>query len=199
MITVARIGKETTLEEIAAVVSQALEVAGILATLSGGGAVTIYSKNEYMSYDLDFVTSEQNSVIANAIAPLGFHQVINTRQFEHPDSEYYLEFPPGPLSFGETVIPEQDIHIIHTGYGVLRIVTPTQSIMDRIAAYVRSDEMSQAFNFDVLKCGWDAIELRWTIAADASKVDAIQMLDQIAARAADARLSAPRPASDGGG
>lgn len=35
---------------------------------------------------------------------------------------------------------------------------------DRIAAYVRSDEMSQAFNFDVLKCGWEAIQLRWTIA-----------------------------------
>ncbi|MDN6429181.1 MAG: glycoside hydrolase family 13 protein [Propionibacterium sp.] len=35
---------------------------------------------------------------------------------------------------------------------------------DRIAAYVRADEMSQAFNFDVLKCGWEAIELRWTIA-----------------------------------
>lgn len=35
---------------------------------------------------------------------------------------------------------------------------------DRIAAYVRSDEMSQAFNFDVLKCGWEASQLRWTIA-----------------------------------
>lgn len=34
---------------------------------------------------------------------------------------------------------------------------------DRIAAYVRSDEMSQAFNFDVLKCGWEATQLRWTI------------------------------------
>ena len=46
----------TTLEELAVLISEALEAAGIIATLSGGGAVSIYSNNQYMSHDLDFVT-----------------------------------------------------------------------------------------------------------------------------------------------
>ena len=40
--------------ELAALVSQALEAAGIKATLSGGGAVSVYTDNKYKSRDLDF-------------------------------------------------------------------------------------------------------------------------------------------------
>ncbi len=39
--------------EVAAVVSEALEAAGLDAVLSGGSVVTIYSENEYESFDLD--------------------------------------------------------------------------------------------------------------------------------------------------
>ena len=52
----AEITSSTSLEELAAIISQALEVAGILATLSGGAAVSIYTNNRYQSEDLDFVT-----------------------------------------------------------------------------------------------------------------------------------------------
>ena len=48
-----RITTETTVDELAAIISQALEAAGIIATLSGGGAVSIYTSNEYQSEDLD--------------------------------------------------------------------------------------------------------------------------------------------------
>ena len=50
---------DTTLEEIATLVSEALESAGIPAVLSGGGAVSHYSHNEYMTTDLDFVSNER--------------------------------------------------------------------------------------------------------------------------------------------
>jgi hypothetical protein len=53
----AEIKATTTLKELAVIISEALEAAGIIATLSGGGAVSIYSDNQYMSHDLDFVTS----------------------------------------------------------------------------------------------------------------------------------------------
>ena len=53
----AGIGEETTLIELATRVSEALESAGIVATLSGGGAVSIYTENRYQSSDLDFVTT----------------------------------------------------------------------------------------------------------------------------------------------
>ena len=53
----ARITEQSGVEEVAAIVSDALEGAGITATFSGGSAVTIYSNNTYLSRDLDFVTS----------------------------------------------------------------------------------------------------------------------------------------------
>jgi hypothetical protein len=128
--------RDTSLDELAALVSQALEAAGIVATLSGGGAVSLYSANEYESCDLDFVTSERTNAIAAAIAPLGFTHVSGARQFEHPETDYYVEFPPGPLGFGETTVSDDTAAILHTAFGPLRIVTPTQSVMDRLAAYV---------------------------------------------------------------
>jgi hypothetical protein len=131
-----RIDADTSPQEIAAMVSGMLESTGIKATLSGGGAVMFYSLNEYESYDLDFITSAANTVIAEALAPLGFTHVAGSREFRHPGTRYYLEFPPGPLAFGETVIAHEDVPVLQTEFGPLRVVTPTQSVMDRMAAYV---------------------------------------------------------------
>ena len=46
---------ETSLQQLAVLISEALEQAAIVATLSGGGAVSIYTENRYQSHDLDFV------------------------------------------------------------------------------------------------------------------------------------------------
>lgn len=136
MTPVAGISSNTSLAELAALISQALETAGIAATLSGGGAVTLYSTNEYESCDLDFVTSARVEAIGSAIAPLGFGRTPGARQFEHPETDYYVEFPPGPLGFGETAVRDDEATTLHTEFGPVRIVTPTQSVMDRLAAYV---------------------------------------------------------------
>jgi hypothetical protein len=52
-----QLGATSTVEEVAAVVSEALTSAGITAVLSGGAAVQIYTSGLYKSHDLDFVTS----------------------------------------------------------------------------------------------------------------------------------------------
>ena len=127
---------ETTLEELAALVSRALERAGIAATLSGGAAVSLYTDHEYMSSDLDFVSSERLGNIDEAIAPLGFHREGMARQFEHPHTQWFVEFPPGPIAFGESQFRDDETAVLDTEYGPIRIVTPTQIIMDRVAAYV---------------------------------------------------------------
>ena len=125
------------MEEVAALVSQALEAAGIEATLSGGGAVSIYSANAYQSRDLDFVTSAGAEAIESAITPLGFYRASrHARQFDHPKSQWYAEFPPGPLAFGLMVVDHRDVPVLQTVHGPLRIITPTQVVMDRLAAYV---------------------------------------------------------------
>jgi len=58
---------QITPEELAAVISAALESAGIVATLSGGAAVAIYTDNQYVSKDLDFVTVALIDDLANAL------------------------------------------------------------------------------------------------------------------------------------
>jgi hypothetical protein len=143
------VNRDTSLEELAALISQALERFGIRATLSGGGAVSIYSDNRYESYDLDFITSERNTVIAKAIEPLGFRYEAGMRDFHHPDSEYYVEFPPGPLAFGESTVPDDAAAMLETAFGPLRIVTPTQCVMDRLASYVAWND-NQAFDQAVM-------------------------------------------------
>ena len=50
----AAISGDTSVEELAAIISQTLEAAGIIATLSGGSAVSVYTDNAYQSHDLDF-------------------------------------------------------------------------------------------------------------------------------------------------
>jgi len=104
------ISSETTLTELAAIVSAALERAGIVATLAGGAAVSIYTNNRYVSEDLDFVTVALVNDLQKALEPLGFKRTGRPRLsvFEHPEIDWYLEFPPAPLSFGSTyVAPSQ--------------------------------------------------------------------------------------------
>jgi len=132
------ITEKTTLEELAGIVSDSLERAQIVATLSGGAAVSIYTKNRYVSEDLDFVTIALVNELKGALEPLGFSHTGQPRLsvFEHPNTKWYLEFPPEPLSFGGTYIDSSQCALLDTGLGNLRIITPTHSVMDRLIAAV---------------------------------------------------------------
>ena len=128
-----KITKRSTIEDVAAIVSQQLTDAGISAVLSGGAVVSIYTENEYESKDLDFVTGEQIKTIAKALGEIGFEKSAG-RHFNHPDTEIYVEFPSAPLAIGEEVITAWDKR--KTKNGTIQILTPTQCVMDRLAAYI---------------------------------------------------------------
>ncbi len=130
------ITKATKLTELAAIVSDALERAGIVATLSGGAAVSIYSENQFESEDLDFVTVARTNELKKVLEPLGFKHSGTPRLsvFEHPATRWYLEFPPAPLGFGGTYVDPSECGLLKTSVGKIRIITPTQSIMDRLIA-----------------------------------------------------------------
>ncbi|WP_406828058.1 hypothetical protein [Microbulbifer sp. ARAS458-1] len=123
------IDANTPAEELAAIVSQVLEAAGIKATLSGGGAVSIYSDNKYKSKDLDFVTSERRDQLSSALAPLGVHLASDRRHFTHPDTDLFLEFPGAPLEFGSRMVQHDEIPKLDTLWGPLRVITPTLYVM----------------------------------------------------------------------
>jgi hypothetical protein len=57
-------------------------------------------------------------------------------QFSHPLVEWYVEFPPTPISFGHLHVTHEQCAVIELPAGTLRIVTPTQSVMDRLAAAI---------------------------------------------------------------
>jgi hypothetical protein len=159
----AEITETTRLEELAVIISEALERAGITATLSGGGAVSIYSRNQYMSYDLDFVTSASSHLLLQAIAPLGFAPSASKRLFEHPRTQWLVEFPPGPLGFGGRVIDHRSIEVLQTEYGALRVITPTLCVIDRLAGYWHWKDR-QCWDQAVLICRTNAVD--WTYIAE---------------------------------
>lgn len=127
-----QITAKSDLTEIAALVSDALERAGINAVLSGGAAVSIYSSGAYLSRDLDFITSAPAKTIQSALSSLGFKNT-EGRYFTHPGTSYFLEFPTGPLAIGDQII--KDWAQLDTEFGPIHVLTPTQCVMDRLAAY----------------------------------------------------------------
>ena len=90
--------------EIGALVCETLSAAGISAVLTGGTCVSVWTRNEFASLDLDFIALglHSNKEIARALEGIGFNRSVgNPRYFEHPDTELSLEFPPGPLMVGD--------------------------------------------------------------------------------------------------
>jgi hypothetical protein len=128
----AHISASTSVEDLAALVCATLERHGIHAVLTGGAVVSIYTRNAYQSYDLDFVVRGLGKDVRAAMESLGFAKR-SGRHFEHPRTEYYVEFPSGPLAIGNA--PVVTTAVRKTAKGVLRLLTPTDCVMDRLAAF----------------------------------------------------------------
>ncbi len=129
--TTVEIDKHSTLEEVATLVCTRLDADGISVVLSGGGAVSIYSDNEYESYDLDFVPTGLARRVDHAMQALGFER--RQRHWVHPRNPYWVEFPAGPVAIGEEVIREFAER--RNAAGMLRILHPTECVMDRLTWY----------------------------------------------------------------
>lgn len=127
-----QITPEMSVVDLAAVVCQGLSDYGIEAVLTGGAVVTIYSENEYQSDDLDFVSTARRKQIADAMAALGFTPG-KGRYFVHPNTKLFVEFPAPPLAIGNELITETARQ--QREGGVLKLLTPTQCVMDRLAAF----------------------------------------------------------------
>jgi hypothetical protein len=127
--------KKIALKELAGLVSSTLKKHGVEAVLTGGACVTIYSQNKYQSLDLDFVSSavEYNAKnILAAMQELGFKRAAEGF-FARKDCPYIVEFIPPPLAIGSE--PVKKTTIVHTRGGSLRLLSPTDCVKDRLAAY----------------------------------------------------------------
>jgi len=125
--------QEMTQAEVGAFVQSHLREKGIQVVLSGGASVAIYTNGRYVSQDLDLINvyAVNRRTIRKAMNEIGFNE--EGRYFRHPDSRFNVEFPPGPLTVGEE--PVRQVDEIELATRTLRIVSPTDCVKDRLAAY----------------------------------------------------------------
>jgi hypothetical protein len=130
---------EMTPTELAGFIGDHLGTRGIDVVLSGGACVAYYSEGKYVSMDLDFVNAASTSYtkIHAAMTELGFQE--RNRYFTHSDTEYLVEFPSGPLGVGDEQVGE--IVEIETRAGTFRIISPTDCVKDRLAAYFHWNDL----------------------------------------------------------
>ena len=125
--------KEMSVGELAAFISTHLEEHGVEVVLSGGSCVVIYSHNQYVSADLDFIErgSTKRKKLKKTLEQIGF--IEENRYFKHPETELIVEFSAGPLAVGGE--PVQDITIMQFTTGTLSLLSPTDCVKDRLAAF----------------------------------------------------------------
>jgi len=127
------------LKDLACLIYETLKSNGINAILVGGACVSIYSENRYQSYDLDFVTYEELNSIEKALKNLGFKRA--GRSFSHVKCPYLIDFVNPPIAIGHE--PIRHFEMLSTQAGSLQLLTPTDSVKDRLASYFYwSDEQA---------------------------------------------------------
>jgi len=122
-----------TSAELVAFVQGRLLEKGIDVVLSGGACVSFYSHDQYVSLDLDLVGGHfvKRREIREAMGEIGFSE--EGRYFVHPGTQFFIDFIGGPLAVGEEPVKRVDEHELATG--ILKIISPTDCVKDRLAAY----------------------------------------------------------------
>jgi hypothetical protein len=151
------IRKGILLADLAALICDACAKCGIGIVLSGGACVSLYTRNKYESFDLDFVLLSQadRKRTGPVLEALGFQK--EGRHYRHPETPYLVEFLAPPLSVGEE--PVGEIRDLRRGTRTLKLLSPTDCVKDRLAAFYHWDDkpsLSQA----VLVCKDNEVDLR---------------------------------------
>ncbi len=130
--------KGLSLKDLAIAISGYLLKNGIEVVLTGGACVVIYTNNKYMSYDLDFVliSSDKQKKVKQLFMNLDFYE--EDRYFKHNDTEYFIDFVSPPLSVGEE--PVNEISEIKKGGNILKLLSPTDCVKDRLIAFYHWDD-----------------------------------------------------------
>ena len=99
------------------------------------------------------------------LAEIGFVEI--GRYFQHQDSPFLIEFPTGPLAVGEE--PVKQINEYSLATGILRIISPTDCVKDRLLAFFHwNDQKSLSQALLIAQSNTiDSVEIeRWAIVED---------------------------------
>ena len=129
------IGENMTLQELAGIVYAHLIKNNITATLTGGSVVTIYTDNKYESQDLDFISPDEHKEIVAVMAKINFTpDPKNLKNLRHPQCSFTVEFPGRVTMIGGAF--EKVDHEVELNGVKVKMLSPTQSVMDRLAAFI---------------------------------------------------------------
>jgi hypothetical protein len=145
------------------VVGRALGQRNIRAVLTGGACASLYSGGTYSSVDADFVLigEAELSNLDETMRSLEFRR--EGDRYVHAESEYFVEFLPGPLAIGH------DDRIRATtrefGGGAVLLLSASDSCRDRLAAYYHwNDRQSLAVAVQIAirnRIRWSVLS-RWS-------------------------------------
>jgi hypothetical protein len=129
------IDETSSLEDVCFIISAALARRSIKAVLTGGSAATIYAPEVYSSLDADFILLDatERSDLRAALADAGFTPSAMHGMFEHPNTQFTIDFPRGPLAVGGDYV--RHFATLERGAMRLRILTPFDSVRDRLAHF----------------------------------------------------------------
>jgi len=119
------------LKDLACFIYNALKEDGIEAVLVGGACVSIYSKNRYQSYDLDFATYDELKQIEKTLSKYNFKR--KGRCFVHKECPYVIDFVNPPIAIGHESI--KLFETLKTSQGSLQLLTPTDCVKDRLSSF----------------------------------------------------------------
>lgn len=127
-----------SIKELAAYISHYLRDNGVVNVLTGGACVSIYTNNRYQSYDLDFVNIEEVPIsrITSILKEIGYEE--KGRIYINKNVKYSVDILSPPLSVGEEKIVS--VNTIKIDDMELKLLTPTDSIKDRLAAFYFWDD-----------------------------------------------------------
>ncbi|MFC1770833.1 hypothetical protein ACFLZV_03000 [Candidatus Margulisiibacteriota bacterium] len=129
--------KDIGVRELAEYVGKHLHRNDVEAVLVGGACVSIYTENKYMSYDLDFITYETMRKVKKILEGIGF-VYDDKKYFIHKDCKFFLEFVSPPIAIGDE--PVTQFKTLKSNTGAIKILTPTDCVKDRLAAYIHWDD-----------------------------------------------------------
>ena len=124
--------QKADIKKLAAIVSDHLRQNGIEVVLVGGACVSLYSKNKYISHDIDLITHSSIKKIIPILEQLGFKNIAS-RLFENPQCKFLIDFVAPPVSIGYN--PVTEYNYLNTRFGTICLLTPTDCVKDRLAAY----------------------------------------------------------------
>jgi len=155
--------KNLSAKELAAYICDYLKQNDIDVVLTGGTCISIYTKNKYVSLDLDFVVMRFIDMrkIKGLLEKIGFKE--KGRHFKHKDTDFFIEFISPPLSVGEE--PVKEISGIKVTKYILKLLSPTDCVKDRLAAFYHWNDR-QSLDQALMVCKEQKVNLnelkRWS-------------------------------------